>query len=97
MCPLSEEGSTGATARAWLVMRMEEASQVLVCHSKLQLEETHSENPAVAGVPLSEEGSTGATARAWLVMRTEEASQVLAQRIRLDLLGPDQLLVEPAA
>ena len=28
--PLSEEGSTGATARAWLVMRTEEASQVLV-------------------------------------------------------------------
>ena len=29
--PLSEEGSTGATARAWLVMRKnEEASQVLV-------------------------------------------------------------------
>ena len=27
--PLSEEG-TGATARAWLVMRTEEASQVLV-------------------------------------------------------------------
>eukprot|EP00964_Phaeocystis_antarctica_P123913 scaffold87618_cov48-Phaeocystis_antarctica.AAC.2 len=52
---------------------------------------------AAPGVPLSEEGSTGATARAWLVMRTEEASQFLAQRIRLDLLGPDQLLVEPAA